>query len=309
MYAIQTKDLTKKYQNFQALDQVNLSIAPGEIYGFIGLNGAGKTSTMRMLLNMIKPTSGRAEILGQDVNHAPASFWNQVGYLIETPHAYQNLTVAQNLALYGQLRLLSKVDRQKRITELMAALSLTPYQNHKVRDLSLGNNQKIGLIKALMHRPKILLLDEPTNGLDSLGMTAVRHLLIEEARQNGTTILISSHILDEMAKMVTTIGVLHHGQLLMQQNRAAFQAAAQKIAVLQFETAELTLKAQHQLASQHVQIDLEQRQLQIGVQQTNQLAQMQQQLMASGISVMASWLERESLEQYFLKKIGDQDAK
>lgn len=305
MYAIQTTNLTKRYQKFQALNQVNLAIKPGEIYGFIGLNGAGKTTTMRMLLNMIKPTSGRAEILGQDVNHAPATFWNQIGYLIETPHAYQNLTVAQNLDLYGQLRLLSKVDRQKRINELMMVLQLTPYRDKKVSDLSLGNNQKIGLIKALMHRPRILLLDEPTNGLDSVGMTAVRNLLVEEANQNGTTILISSHILDEMEKMVTAIGILHHGQLLTQKTRSEFQAAAQKVAYLQFATPELTIKAQLRLADYPVQTNLEQCQLRVSLQQKVNLAKLQQVLAQQQIPVLASWLERESLEKYFLKKIGE----
>ncbi|VDG20419.1 ABC transporter, ATP-binding protein [Lactobacillus zymae] [Lactiplantibacillus mudanjiangensis] len=217
MAAITTTNLTKRYSKFIAVNQVNLNVETGAIYGFIGLNGAGKTTTMRLLLNMLKPTDGKAILFGQDVRRAPAAFWNQVGYLIETPHAYPHLTVAENLDLYGQLRLIPKTIRQHRITDLMDRLELTPYRNVPVTNLSLGNNQKIGLIKALIHRPRVLLLDEPTNGLDPQGLAVVRQLLTHLAQDEGVTVLISSHILGEMEKMFTAIGILDHGTLLRQQ--------------------------------------------------------------------------------------------
>jgi len=252
MEAIKTEQLTKRYQSFQAVNQVNLSVQTGEIYGFIGLNGAGKTTTMRLLLNMLKPTSGHIKLLGQNIQQVPSEFWNNVGYLIETPHAYPHLTVAENLDLYGQLRLIPKSLRKQRITMLMDQLELTPYRNVSVQNLSLGNNQKIGLIKALIHQPKILLLDEPTNGLDPQGLAVVRQLLTHLAHDEGVTILISSHILGEMEKMFTTIGILDHGRLLRQQTRADYLKSANQHLALTFADTQTTIRAQQLLTDHRV---------------------------------------------------------
>jgi len=305
MLAIETVDLTKKYQDFQALDKVNLNIKSGDIYGFIGLNGAGKTTTMRTLLNMIKPTSGHAEILGQDVTKVPAEFWNQVGYLIETHHAYHNLTVSQNLDLYGKMRLIPKKERQQTINELMTALRLTPYKDKFVGDLSLGNNQKIGLIKALMHHPKILLLDEPTNGLDPVGLTAVRQLLLKESQQNGTTILISSHILDEMEKLITSMGIISHGKLLEQHKMTEFNATAAKYLQLQFQSSEQMEQARFLLSKHGYIIESNTNSLKALLQNLADEGHIDELLRFNQLSVSNRLVIQESLEHYFLKKIGE----
>lgn len=305
MFAIETTNLTKKYQDFQALDQINLTIKPGEIYGFIGLNGAGKTTTMRTLLNMVKPTSGHVDILGQDVSKVPSEFWNQVGYLIETPHAYGNLTVSQNLDLYGKMRLIPKKERQQTINKLMNDLRLTPYKDKLVRDLSLGNNQKIGLIKALIHHPKILLLDEPTNGLDPVGLTAVRQLLLKESQQNGTTILISSHILDEMEKLITSMGIISHGKLLEQLKMTEFNATASKYLQLQFQSSNQLQQAQLLLSKSDYLIESTTNSLKVLLKKASDVDEIKYLLQANQLLVDSSLVIQESLEHYFLKKIGE----
>jgi ABC-type multidrug transport system, ATPase component len=305
MLAIETDNLSKNYHEFQALNNVNLKIESGSIYGFIGLNGAGKTTTMRILLNMIKASKGNAQILGQDISHVSAEFWNQVGYLIETPHAYKNMTVKENLDIYGELRMLSKHDRRKRINELMDILQLTQYKNTLVRDLSLGNNQKIGLIKALIHHPKILLLDEPTNGLDPTGLTAVRRLILDEAKNYGTTILISSHILDEMEKMVTEIGILNHGQLILQQSRNEFEKDARKTLHLKFSSASDMQAAKIVMEDIFVRESPKERKIEVPIIAEKTVNQVEQTLATNQIFPISNHVERESLEKYFLREIGE----
>lgn len=222
MAVIETKKLTKRYGSKSCVCDISMTANEGEIYGFLGLNGAGKTTTMRMLLKMIRPTSGEIYYSGQSISKLPSEFWNQVGYLIETPHAYPNFTVEENLVLYAKQRLIPDSKIQKRVDGVLRQLLLDTYRNVKVKDLSLGNNQKIGLAKALIHKPKILLLDEPTNGLDPEGLVVVRHSLIEMAK-NGATIFISSHLLDEMEKLVNRIGILADGRLLRELDFPQFE--------------------------------------------------------------------------------------
>ncbi|MFT8408600.1 ABC transporter ATP-binding protein [Liquorilactobacillus satsumensis] len=300
MYSILTHSISKNYKGFQALKNVNLAVKPGEIYGFIGLNGAGKTTMMRMLLNMIEPSEGHALILGQEVRQVSPLFWNNVGYLIETPHSYPNLTVAENLDLYARLRLIPSSVRAQRIKDLMDQLALTPYKNRLVKELSLGNNQKIGLIKALIHRPKILLLDEPTNGLDPEGLTHVRQLLIHLAKDEGVTILISSHILNEMEKMFTAIGILHHGQLLRQESRAEYLKNAHHRLLITFSSVEEATKAKNIYAQKHIDWSASETVYQLRLTALEDLAAKQQLLISNGI-LPTEWHEEvENMEEYFL---------
>ncbi|VDG30830.1 ABC transporter, ATP-binding protein [Lactobacillus zymae] [Lactiplantibacillus mudanjiangensis] len=307
MAAITTTNLTKRYSKFIAVNQVNLNVEAGAIYGFIGLNGAGKTTTMRLLLNMLKPTDGKAILLGQDVRRAPAAFWNQVGYLIETPHAYPHLTVAENLDLYGQLRLIPKTIRQHRITDLMDRLELTPYRNVPVTNLSLGNNQKIGLIKALIHRPRVLLLDEPTNGLDPQGLAVVRQLLTHLAQDEGVTVLISSHILGEMEKMFTAIGILDHGTLLRQQTRADYLTAATQHVALTFADATTTAQARQLLTTKQIAVTTTAT-TQLQLSDTRDTAAKLQLLLSHHLLPLDWHQEVESMAQYFLNIIHQEVA-
>jgi len=209
MKAIEAYNLTKRFKDLIAVNNISLEIEPGEIYGFVGLNGAGKTTTIRMLLGMIKPTQGTVFLFGKDIRKN-FDLWNDVGYLVETTHSYPNLSVRENLEVYYHLR---KLTNKKLIDNIMERLRLSDYQNTKAKHLSLGNLQRLGLAKALMHEPKLLLLDEPMNVLDPVGIIEIREMFKELSKQ-GTTIFISSHILSELTKLATKIGIIHKGKLV-----------------------------------------------------------------------------------------------
>jgi ABC-2 type transport system ATP-binding protein len=210
---IRVEGLTKRYGTFTAVNDISLAVERGEIYGFIGLNGSGKTTTIRALLGLIRPTSGTTYLHGKRVHAENHNLWKEVGCLVETPYAYPAFTVKENLSMICCLR---RLPGKKSVDEIMERLRLTPYWNTKVRDLSLGNAQKLGLAKALIHNPAILILDEPANGLDPAGIFEIRELLRELAHNHGVTVFISSHILDEMARMTTRIGILHQGKLIQE---------------------------------------------------------------------------------------------
>ena len=211
MNIIKTTNLTKKFGSTTAVEGLSLTVEEGEIYGFLGLNGAGKTTTIRMLLGMIRPTSGSVTLFGNNLAQKP-DIWNEVGYMVETPHSYPDLSVWENLEIIARLR---GIFSKKVIDDVLERLHLAQYRDKQAKHLSLGNAQRLGLAKALMHKPKLLLLDEPINGLDPAGILEVREML-QELSHAGTTIFLSSHILSEMAKLATRIGIIHNGRLLKQ---------------------------------------------------------------------------------------------
>ena len=166
--------LTKRFGDVTAVNDLSLNIRSGEIYGFLGLNGAGKTTTIRMLLGMINPSAGSVSLFGIKVQPNQRSIWQRVGYLVETPHAYPDLTVRENLEIVHRLRHMTDAGAVQRVIE---ELGLTQYANRRARNLSLGNAQRLGLAKALIHRPDLLILDEPANALDPAGIVEIRNLL------------------------------------------------------------------------------------------------------------------------------------
>jgi ABC-2 type transport system ATP-binding protein len=214
MNLIQTEKLTKKFGDTIAVDNVSINVREGEIYGFLGLNGAGKTTAIRLLLGMIKADSGTISLFGQSAKQA-SPVWNDIGYLVETPYSYPNLTVKENLKVFYQLRGLKD---KKLIDEIINILQLKPHENKKAKYLSLGNSQRLGLAKALIHRPKLLILDEPINGLDPAGIAEIRQFLKDLVKNHNTTIFLSSHILSEISKVATRIGVVHNGKLIKEIN-------------------------------------------------------------------------------------------
>ncbi|WP_313990266.1 ABC transporter ATP-binding protein [Gemella morbillorum] len=209
--AIKTVNLYKKYGTINVVDNLNLSIKYGEIVGFLGLNGAGKTTTMRMMLGLIKPTSGECYIQGEKLDLHNLEVWNKIGYIIETPYSYSDLTVRENLEIVSTLR---GVTNKNNIDWVIEKLKLNQYEHKQVKHLSLGNTTRLGIAKAVIHKPKILILDEPTNGLDPLGVIEVRELLKELTNDLGITILISSHKLEEISKIATRIVIIHEGKLI-----------------------------------------------------------------------------------------------
>ncbi len=215
--AIETDHLVKRFGAVTAVDGLSLRVACGEIYAFLGLNGAGKTTTIRMLLDIIRPTAGEVRILGERISRRASPPWASVGYMVETPHAYPELTVRDNLEAARRLR--PGTDRQA-VGRVIELLGLEPYADRRAATLSLGNQQRLGLAKALIHQPKLLILDEPANGLDPAGIVEIRQLLIHLARDQGVTVFMSSHILGEVARLAHRIGIIHQGQLIRELSMA-----------------------------------------------------------------------------------------
>ena len=211
MNVIETVNLTRKFQQFYAVNNVSIKIKKGEIYGLIGLNGAGKTTLFRMLLGLVKSTSGVCYINGDKVSRTSTHLWSKVGHIVETPYSYPELTVSEVLHIQRRLYGIEDVNVVEKIIE---EFHLTKYVHVKAKNLSLGNLQRLGIAKALINRPEILILDEPVNGLDPQGIVDMRQYLKKLAEEYRVTILISSHLLSEVAKMATMIGIIHEGVLI-----------------------------------------------------------------------------------------------
>jgi ABC-2 type transport system ATP-binding protein len=219
-WIIETENLGKRYGDVTAVEGLSLRVPEGEIYAFLGLNGAGKTTTIRMLLGMIKPTRGSVRVLGRRVRLGSREPWAGVGYLVETPHAYPELTVLENLEV---ARRLHPGTPTKAVSQVIERLGLGAYAERQAGVLSLGNVQRLGLAKALLHNPKLILLDEPANGLDPAGIVEIRTLLLELTRQEGVTVFMSSHILAEVARLANRIGIIHEGRLLREMDVAGLE--------------------------------------------------------------------------------------
>jgi len=210
-FAIETNQLTKRFGEVLAVDSVNLRVKEGEIYGFLGLNGAGKTTTIRALLGMIRPSEGNVKVLGQTVGPNGRGPWDKVGHLVEAPSAYPELTVRENLEIARRLHGIPDSNTTSRVIEQLA---LAPYTDRKAGTLSMGNLQRLGLARTLLHEPELLILDEPANGLDPAGVVEIRELLASLVREKGVTIFMSSHILTEVDRLATRIGIIHQGRLI-----------------------------------------------------------------------------------------------
>jgi len=224
-YAIETNNLTKNYRDVRAVDSVNLRVKPGEIYGFLGLNGAGKTTTIRALLGMIRPSAGNVKVLDQAVGPNGRGPWAQVGHLVESPSAYPELTVRENLEIARRLHRVADSGATSRVIEQLGVAS---YAGRKAGTLSTGNLQRLGLARALLHEPELLILDEPANGLDPAGVIEIRELLTSLARDKGVTIFMSSHILTDVDRLATRVGIIHTGKLIEELDTDALEKLRSK---------------------------------------------------------------------------------
>ena len=209
--AISVVDLTKRYGDVSALEHVHIQVHRGEIYAFLGLNGAGKTTTIRLLLGMMRPTSGYVDVLGVRVGPGSESLWRSVGHMVESAVAYPELTVIENLE---HARRLYDLPDAGVVARVIARLGLREYAERQAGTLSLGNLQRLGLARALLTEPDLLVLDETANGLDPAGVVEVRELLRGLARERGVTVFMSSHVLTEVDRLATRVGIIHRGRML-----------------------------------------------------------------------------------------------
>ena len=213
MPMIETVNLTKKYGDFVALDNLNLTIEEGTCFGFIGPNGAGKTTTIKILATLLKPTWGEARIDGKTVGYQNALIRPLIGYVPDFMGAYQDMTVGEYLEFFAACYAVPAGRREKTIAEVLALTDLSHKTETEVNGLSRGMQQRLAVARVLIHDPKVLLMDEPSSGLDPRARIEMRELL-KELRRIGKTILISSHILYELADLCNAVGVVEQGKLV-----------------------------------------------------------------------------------------------
>lgn len=209
---ISTHALNKKYKDIFALNSLNLTVHEGEIFGFLGHNGAGKTTTVSILTTLLPPTSGTASVCGFDIVKDSIEVKKSIGYLPENVKFYDNLTAYDNLAYLANLSGIH--DPKEKITETLEFLEFTGIENKKLGEFSKGMRQRIGIAQAILHDPKVLFLDEPTTGLDPMGIKKLRETIVKLNKEKNMTIFMNTHLLSEVAKTCTTIGVLNHGKLI-----------------------------------------------------------------------------------------------
>lgn len=298
--AIETTDLVKRYDMVTAVDRLSLRVNQGEIYAFLGLNGAGKTTTIRLLLGMVKPTSGHARLLGSRIDVRGEKPWERVGYMVETPYAYPELTVRENLEVIRRLR---PGYRPEQVETIIGHLGLMVYADQRSGTLSHGNAQRLGLAKALMHHPQLLILDEPTNGLDPAGIVEIRELLLDLVHEQGVTVFMSSHLLDEVSRLVNRIGIIHRGKLIQEMNFAEIESNrkrllrvrtrdnAQALGILRAAGIQANILEDGEIVSSDA----------AAIEQPDHIATL---LVNNGCPPVSLNVKQEDLEHYFLRLVG-----
>ena len=247
-YAIETRHLTKRYGEQVAVNDVCLHVPKGHIYGLLGRNGAGKTSIMKLILQLMPATSGETLLFGEPVKRRERSVFQRIGAIIETPGFYPNLTGTENLEIFAKLRGTIRPDAVEHSLQVVGL----PYKDKKLfGEYSLGMKQRLGIANAIMHDPELLILDEPTNGLDPIGIAEVRAFIRSLSEKEGKTILVSSHILSEISMLADDIGILDHGVLLEEETMEELKKKNQKYILLQVsDTAATARILEQQMALQ-----------------------------------------------------------
>ena len=210
MSVIKVQGLSKNFGAIKAVDQLSFEVAAGQVYGFLGQNGSGKSTTIRMLLSLIHPSQGHIEIFGQSLTDHRSAILEQVGAVIERPDLYPYLTAQEHLTLFAKLRK-QKITAAK-IEATLSQVGLLARANDKVQTYSLGMKQRLGIGIALLHDPKLIILDEPTNGLDPQGIADIRQLIKSLSKEEGKTVLVSSHLLSEIEQIASHILIIHQGK-------------------------------------------------------------------------------------------------
>lgn len=212
---LETKDLTKRYGDFVAVDHLNLAVKEGEVFGLLGPNGAGKTTTILMLLGLTEPTEGQVRVLGFDPSRQPLSVKARVGYMPDQVGFYDELTARENLAYIAKLNAIPRSEMEARIDEVLERVRLDDVAEKRVGTFSRGMRQRLGLADVLIKRPQLIIMDEPTQGLDP---ELAREFLglIRELKEEGITILLSSHLLHQVQSICDRVGLFNHGRMVLQ---------------------------------------------------------------------------------------------
>ena len=211
--AVELKNVVKRYNEILAVDHVNLTLTSGEIFGLLGPNGSGKSTTLKMLLGLVQPDEGSVTVLGMPVQQDPVAVKRMVGYVPEAPRLYEFLTGVEYLDFIGDVYGMQPEDKKSRINEYLKALQLEGREGDMINSYSEGMKQKIALISAFLHKPKLLIMDEPLNALDPRSARIVKDFL-QELKRQGVTAILSTHVLEIAQAMCDRIGIMYRGKLL-----------------------------------------------------------------------------------------------
>ena len=292
---LKTKNLTKKFGNKLAVNKVNMTIHKGEIYGFIGKNGAGKTTLMKMVLGLSLPTSGEIDLFGEDnINKVGL----KVGSLIESPGLYRNATAIENMyrfsLIYG-----GKDD----IHELLDLVGLKNVGKKKVKDFSLGMKQRLGIAISLLGNPELLVLDEPINGLDPAGIKEVRDVILKLNKEKGITFLISSHLLDELSRVVTKYGIINDGVLVEEVDSSELINRCKNKLIIVTNDINKTREVLKEIVNEEDMV-INNNELHI-ISHVEEGEKINKFLCDHNIYASSIYANQDSLEDYFIRKIGD----
>jgi ABC-2 type transport system ATP-binding protein len=241
--AIETRGLTKRYGDVDAVVDLDLAIPSGVVYGFLGPNGSGKTTTMRMLTTLTKPTSGEAYVVGDPITDRDAVI-DHLGYLPENPPVFEELTARENLRYVASLHDIPRSEADATITRYLDRFGLSDAADRRVEGYSKGMRQKLGLVQAIIHEPDVIFLDEPTSGLDPRAARTVKDLIAELADRD-VTIFLSTHILSVVDELADRVGVLHGGSLVAEGSPDELKARAERTESSTLEDAFLQLTEDH----------------------------------------------------------------
>jgi len=291
---IKTEGLSFTFGKQQVVKSLALQVPEGSIYGFLGPNGAGKTTTIKLLLNLLKPDAGNINIFEQDIKTNRISILSQIGSLIEQPALYQHLTGRENLL---NRALLLQVPAQ-RVEDMLNLVQLSHAANKKAGQYSLGMKQRLGIALALLADPKLLILDEPTNGLDPNGIIEIRELLKKLVAKHGKTVFISSHLLGEIERMATHVGIINNGAMLFQGSIADLQAISKPLVRVE---AENTVDAANLLTRNHINVtDVTDEHLLVPYTSKQQMGEINALLNKNGQTVYSISKQQKDLEKLFL---------
>lgn len=293
-----TKDLTKQYGHQKAVDQVNIHIKKGAIYGFIGRNGAGKTTCLKMIGGLASPTSGEIEMFGYSGKDL-GKIRSRVGCLIENPGLYKEMSAYDNLKLKCQL---AGIKKKGYIEELLKAVGLEDVGRKKTKHFSLGMKQRLGIALALVGEPDLLVLDEPINGLDPQGIVEVRDIIQRLRDERNMTIIISSHILEELSKIATDYGIIHHGSLLQELTKEELMKRCCERMEITMDNPEQALPVLDAMKITKYQV-VDKQHIHV-FERLNESAVLNMELAKAGIMVKGISINSEELENYFLNLTG-----
>jgi len=296
---LKISNLSKKYGEEYAVQNLNMHITQGDIYGFLGQNGSGKTTTIRMILGLIKPTSGYVELFGEPMNKNNYHVFRRIGSMVEYPGAYENLTAVENLEIHRKLMGIKKRDS---VEEVIHLVGLSEARNKKVGEFSLGMKQRLGIGRTLLHKPELLVLDEPTNGLDPVGIKEIRELIVTLAKRDKITILVSSHLLSEIEQMATKIGIINKGLLLEEITLDSLMKKREQYIRIKVSDSEAAIKCL--MENMNIKnVTVENGVLKI-YERLKETANITKLLVTNNIDVEEIYLIEDRLEDYFLKLIG-----